>query len=70
MGHRLGTAQQSLSQTEELSGRVLRLPFFYGIEQHELEYIAHVVADTLYTEHISATLERVQQTAPAEATSV
>jgi dTDP-4-amino-4,6-dideoxygalactose transaminase len=69
MGHRLGTDQRSLPHTEELSGRVLRLPFFYGIEQDELEYIAHVITDTLYTEHISATLKRVHQAAPAEATS-
>ncbi|MGE0375461.1 MAG: dTDP-4-amino-4,6-dideoxygalactose transaminase [Planctomycetaceae bacterium] len=52
MGRKLGTSQHALAQTENLSGRLLRIPFYYGIETHDLQRIAGEIAHVLRA-HVS-----------------
>ncbi|MBX3437094.1 MAG: dTDP-4-amino-4,6-dideoxygalactose transaminase [Planctomycetaceae bacterium] len=45
MGQRLGTHVRSLPYTDDLSGRLIRLPFFYEIEPHEMDRVARSLAE-------------------------
>lgn len=49
MGRRLGQTRGELPVTDEISARLLRLPFFYGIGETEQQEVAKQVADFLHS---------------------
>ncbi|MEZ6146242.1 MAG: dTDP-4-amino-4,6-dideoxygalactose transaminase [Planctomycetaceae bacterium] len=53
MGVRLETHRTQLPQTDDLSGRLLRLPLFYSIEDREIEHVVRTISDLLNAEPLS-----------------
>ncbi|MCA9073884.1 MAG: dTDP-4-amino-4,6-dideoxygalactose transaminase [Planctomycetaceae bacterium] len=47
MGIQLGTHETKLPVTENLSGRLLRLPFFYSISDEEVQNVTDVISEIL-----------------------
>ncbi len=47
MGHKFGSDQQHLPQTDALNGRLLRLPFYYSIEDQEIHGVVDAMTDIL-----------------------
>ncbi|MCA9025588.1 MAG: dTDP-4-amino-4,6-dideoxygalactose transaminase [Planctomycetaceae bacterium] len=52
MGVRLETHRTQLPQTDDLSGRLLRLPLFYSIQDQEIEHVVHTIGDLLNAEPV------------------
>ncbi len=67
MGQQLGSDRQALPQTETMSGRLLRLPFFHGIEGHEMQRVVDAIAETLQEGRFSSHAEGGTQTASVDA---
>ena len=49
MGKKFGYAEGDLPITEQMSGRLLRLPFYYEMTEEEQEYIIKCISEGLET---------------------
>jgi len=58
MGKKFGYREQDLPQTEELSGRLLRLPFYYEITEAEQERVVQCLCDKLLAPRSPAVPDR------------
>ncbi len=67
MGRQLGGGRQSLPQTDALSARLLRLPFYHGIERHEMQRVSDAITEKLHEDRSAATGDGGKRTVIADA---